>query len=81
MRLSTIVSLDSTRTVFCLADYHSGPQGQPVRIEPANLSAGGFYGVPEVQEAFRKLPEAGTLHSDRIWARTEPSRPYSTRFL
>ena len=25
-----------------------------------------FYGVPEVREAFRKLPGAGALHPDQI---------------
>ena len=35
-----------------------------------------FYGVPEVREAFRKLPGAGALHSDRIWAHIKPCRPH-----
>ena len=35
-----------------------------------------FYGVPEVREAFRKLPGAGALHSDRIWAHIKPCGPH-----
>ena len=34
-----------------------------------------FYGVPGVREAFRKLPGAGALHSDRIWAHFKPCGP------
>ena len=39
-----------------------------------------FWGLPVVREGSGEVPGAGTLHPDRIWARTEPSRPNSTRF-
>ena len=35
-----------------------------------------FYGVPGVWEAFRKLPGADALHSDRIWAHIKPCGPH-----
>ena len=37
-----------------------------------------FLGAPGVPEGFRKVSGAGMLHPDRIWARTEPSRPNSS---
>jgi len=40
-----------------------------------------FWGVLEVREGFREVPGGGTLHSGRIWASTEQSRPNSSQFL
>ena len=40
-----------------------------------------FYGVPEVREAFRKLPGAGALHPDQIWAHIKPYGPHSSWFF
>ncbi len=37
-----------------------------------------FYGVPEVREAFRKLPGAGALHPDQIRAHIKPYGPVSS---
>ena len=50
-------------------------------ISPENHDFFNFFGVPGVPERFREVPGAGTLHSDRIWARTERYGPKSTRFL
>ena len=46
-------------------------------IFPENLIFSNFLGVPEVREGFRKVSRGGMLHSGRIWAHAEPSRPYS----
>ena len=40
-----------------------------------------FCGVPEVREAFRKLPGAGALHPDQIWTHIKPYGPHSCWFF
>ena len=76
-------AVDRVRVTTFLAPSQFGNNREYMEYRdfPGKSGFFNFLGVPGIWEGLRKVSGGGTLHSSRIWVRTEPSRHYSTRFL
>ena len=75
-------AVDRVRVTTFLAPSQFGNNREYMEYRDFSGKSGFFNflgGVPGIREGLRKVSGGGTLHSSRIWARTEPSRPNSTR--